>query len=637
MRKFIYLTAITGLLILAGVSAQATAPNAVELEFLVRQKPAVLDKYFEIIRDTAQILIGGTTNIMLVNCGIEINIEETDSNSVSFTSHLVTFGPSPFNLANRFRVEYNLPARIENIPGKNGSFYQILITPRQVTTIDTGNCEFRPGGQQQFTITPSANFDFYLIKNSLSDFYWNNIKSYLETDYTRFRDALEISTAGKMNYYLFPCASPSIHWDKRFGYFINPAKSSIYSVFGHGQNSVDAILPNMLRLLHLWGYAPPFLVEGLAGYFDFMMYDAKKIRKENDFPDIKKIITSAGYMASNPHIAEVAAVTFIKYLADTRGIEKIKKLYEQSDDLTIGGNIQEIYGISIDSLQQGWINYIDTLTFNRKAFDLYAARAGAIFAIDQQIEYYEQMTKYDQSRPDSIDTWNKLAMTYYQNGRYYKAEDGFRLLLKIDSARTIYRQILGNLALLDGRYDDAWKLFDAVIAADTTYASARLLQAKILAIKGDTVGAVKLAEDYYGLEKSEAGKIEFLLFLGKMHSARGKSNDSAAAEQEFGDALSYSSAMISRAPDEHAYKLRAGLALLGLKDYDRAAQFLELALFVEQRSFYLGEILLALGNLYDSKNEHAEAIKYYQEAMAGPLGAHQRNLCEKYINKPYSR
>jgi tetratricopeptide (TPR) repeat protein len=634
MKNIIYSGLILLLILMSGAEAQS-ASNAIELEFLVRQKPAILDKYFEIIRDTATILIGRPTDLVLVNCNLGIDVEEADSISASFTVHLAAIGFNPFSLAKRFRVEFNLPARIENIPGKSGSLYQILITPRRAKTVDTSICQYGPGSAEEFTIMPSPNFDFYLIKNSLADFYWNNIKSYLETDYTRFRDALGLSTTSKINYYLLPCATPQVCWDKRFGYFINSGKSCLYSIFGHGQNSVDAMLPNILRLWQLWGYAPPFLVEGLAGYFDFMTYDAKKIRKENGLPDIKKLLTSAGYMNSEPHPAEVVASTFIKFLADSYGIEKIRKLYEQSDDLTIGGNIQEIFGSPIDTLQKEWLNYIDTLTFNRRLFDLYAARAGAMFNFDRQIEYYEQMSKYDQSRADSIDTWGKLAMIYYQNGRYYKAEEGFRRLRKLDPVTIVNLQILGNLALIDGRYDDAWKLFDSVLAADSTYASARLQQAKILAIKGDSTGAIKLADDNYGSEKLEAGKIEFLLFMGKIHGTRGKLYDSALAEQEYSDALSYSNAMISRAPDEHAFKLRAGLALLGLKEYDRAEQFLELALFVEQRSFYQGEILLALGNLYDLKKDHDKAIKYYQEAISGPIGVYQRQLCMKYIGEPY--
>ncbi len=135
------------------------------------------------------------------------------------------------------------------------------------------------------------------------------------------------------------------------------------------------------------------------------------------------------------------------------------------------------------------------------------------------------MRNYDESRYDSTDTWKKLSATYYQYGYYYRALDGYRLLLQIDSSRTIYWQIIGNLYMINGEYDSAWAAFDSVYAVDSTYAASKLLQAKILAIRGDTGSAIELAEEHYGREASPAGKIEFLLFLGDLYRVEGEHHD----------------------------------------------------------------------------------------------------------------
>ncbi|MCX6827067.1 MAG: tetratricopeptide repeat protein [candidate division Zixibacteria bacterium] len=247
------------------------------------------------------------------------------------------------------------------------------------------------------------------------------------------------------------------------------------------------------------------------------------------------------------------------------------------------------------------------------------------------------MTKYDQTRVDSAATWEKLALTYYQYGHYYKAEEGYKRLIVMDSTRAQYYQIMGNLMLMDARYDMAWGKLDAVVSIDSTYATARLLQAKILAIKADTGQAIKLAEKFYPVEKSTPGKIEFQLFLGKMYGAKGSNFDSTAANKYFTNALAWSSDMAAKAPEDPTYKLRMGLAYLGLEDFENAEKYLELALFFERRPFHQGEALIGLGNLYDLSQNHKKAIEFYQRALTLPLAAYQRDLCIKYIDQPYRK
>ncbi|UCD95541.1 MAG: tetratricopeptide repeat protein, partial [Candidatus Zixiibacteriota bacterium] len=442
---------------------------------------------------------------------------------------------------------------------------------------------------------------------------------------------------GKISFYLCPCPVMTVRWDKRFGYSIDPARFNIFAIHTHEFTSVDAILPNMLWLLRLRGYAPPFLVEGLAGYFDFVPYKIKKLKDKGSIPRISDLVTTAGYFRADPVEAEITAAAFVKYLADSYGLTKILDLYDRSDDLTLVKNIESIYEKPLDSLEMEWANYIDTVSLSRMLFDRYAGRANALFQSDLQIEYLQQMTEYDKTNYDSVDTWQKLSMVYYQYGQYYDAIDGYKLLAAIDPAKPLYQQVLGNLYLITGSYDSAWSAFDAAVALDTAFATARLLQARILTIRGDTAAAIELAEEAYGSEQTMAGKIEFLLFLGEMYQTGGKYYDSVKADRNFSDALVWANDMIPKAPEDPAFKLRAGLALFGLGEYEHARQHLELARFTELRAFYLGRTLLALGNLYDVLGEHDRAIEYYQKALSIPLSAHDRELCEKYAREPYRR
>jgi tetratricopeptide (TPR) repeat protein len=631
--KILFIT--LSLIIVMASAISATNENGAEFEIIIRQKPVEIEKYFEITRDTVKALVGKSLSILIVNLVMDIDVERADSQSVDFSVHMVTFGPSPFNQAKTFRVEMGLPARIENIPGKNGSSYQILISPRQLIQIDTANCTFDPSISGVFQFDPSANFDLYYVKGTLADFHWNTIKSYLETDYEQFQKALNLATTGKINFFLCPCAIPSINWDKRFGYMIDPGRSDIYAIYAHEFASVDPILPNMLRLLQLWGYAPPFLVEGIAGYFDFANYEIKKARLSKKLPGIASLLTASGYYACEPKLAETVAASFIKYLADSYGISKIKQIYEKSDDLTLQMNLEKAYALPLDSLEKYWNKYIDTVTVLRRHYDFYGARAGAIYNASKQIEYYEEMAKLDSTNRDSINTWEKLAPLYYQYGHYYKAVEAYQRLIKIDSVLPVYYQILGNLLLYDGKYDAAMKTLDTVYMLDSEYATSHLLQAKILAIRGDTLEAIKLAGEYYPVEKSNVGKVEFLLFLGKMYGQKGKNYDSAMANQYFSDAYAWAADIVSKAADDPAHKLRAGLACLGLREFDKAENYLEIASFTEFRSLFIGEVLIAFGNLYDLRGNHEKAMEYYRKCLTYPLAVYQHDLCNKYIDTPY--
>ncbi|UCD16220.1 MAG: hypothetical protein JSV44_07045 [Candidatus Zixiibacteriota bacterium] len=610
--------------------------NGVEFELIIRQKPALLDKYFEVMRSTVEAVVGKRLSTFQVNFSLELNVSVIDSPFAVFDCHLATIGQKPYTIARRNRIEFNLPARIENIPGKNRSVYQLLISPRRPITIDTIACPYDPMVPEQFKTEPSANFDLFFVEGSLADHKLSLVKNYLEAEYVRFRNALDLNIPGKVNFYLCPCPVTAVRWDSRFGYAIEPGRSSIYALYGHHFISSDAILTNMLKLLRQWGYAPPFIVEGLAGYFEFSQYEMNKIINDDRLPEIKKILTTAGYYAADPQAAELSAASFVKYLADTYGINKVRQWYEEADDLSILRSLEAIFKRPLDSLESGWRYYVDTTSLSRTMFDFYAARSGALFRWNEQLEYLNKMREYDENRFDSVDTWKKLSMTYYQSGDYYKAADGYRLLLEIDSVQPIYWQILGNLHMANGEYDSAWQAFDRVCEVNSTYVSARLLQAKILSIKGDTAGAISLAEEYHGTEKTLQEKIAFQLLLGQLKAAAGTYHDSAAAEAYFSDALYWSNEVLSQSQDDPATTLRAGLAAFGLKDYQEAGKYLELAQFIETRAIFLGEILLALGKLHDVLGNRELAIEYYREGLNRQIAAYHRDLCLKYINQPYN-
>lgn len=625
---------LLSVLALLAVGTTAYPADFVEFELIVRQKPAGIDKYFEIRRDTLDLYENSRVFTFMVNFGLDMIYEQSNSQMVEFTAHLTTIGKSPHAVSERFRIEYDLPGRIENIPGKNGSVYQLLISPRRKVSLDREDCPYFPGDDGGFISDPTPNFDIYYVKGSLGDLRWNNIKAYLENDYILFRDALKINIPGKINYYLSPCTMEEINWDDRFGYMIDPGRSRAFAIYNHDFSSAEAVLTNIVRLMRSWGYAPPFLVEGLAGYFEFINFRTKNASPEQLLHP-GDILSGENYYAADPIAAEITASSFIKFLADSYGIDKVHKLYEASDDLTLPLQIKPIYEKSLDTLEAEWRKYIDTVSLNRQQFQYYAGRAALIMQSDKQIEYLEQMQAYDSTRADTLATLKDLNTAYYQGGRYYEAIEGYRELIKLDKDNPVNWQVLGNLKMINGEYDEASELFAQVFALDSTYASAKLRQAQIEAIRGDTAEAIKTAEKYYGIETATPAKIEFLLFLGRMYGTRGSNFDSTRSTRSYQDALAWITDVLNRAPHDPSYQLRAGQAYLGLNKLEEAERYLEQAYFSETRSFNIGKILLYLGKMYDLKGDREYAGEFYNAVITNHSAVWHRDEARRYLGEPF--
>ncbi len=630
-----YLLLFCCVMLTAAFAGDSFAATAVDFELIVRQKPAGIDKYFEVRRDTVRVYEGDRLFTFMVNFGLDLTLEKADSQAVEFNAQLVTIGKTPYSTSERYRIEYDLPGRMENIPGKHGSVYQLLISPRGRVDVTDERCPYPIDQEGIFKYDPTPNFDIYYVVGSLGDFRWSNIKAYLEGDYVLFREAFGITFPGKINYYLCPCPVETINWDKRFGFAVDPGRSRAFAIYNHDYSSVEAVLTNITQLLRIWGYAPPFLVEGLAGYFEFVNYEAKKAKDEDGLLPVEDILTTSHYYNADPLKAELTATSFIKYITDRYGLGKTKKLYEDSDDLTIALQFKAIFGKTVDSLETEWHNYLDTVSLTRAQFDYYAKRAALMFQFDKEIDYLEAMKPYDNSRRDTINNLADLNTAFYNVGRYYDAEKGYKELLKVDTARPIYYQVLGNLNMINGDYDKAWKDFDSVFALDSTYASAKLRQAQILAIRGDTAKAIETAQKYFSVESTTPAKIEFLLFLGEMYGAPGKNHDSLQAYRSYSDALAWTKEVLASSPRDPSYQLRAGRALMGLEKYEDARSFLEVAYFTETRTFNLGEILLTLGKLNDLMGNRAQAEDYYHACLANQSAAWFQEECRRYLAEPF--
>lgn len=59
------------------------------------------------------------------------------------------------------------------------------------------------------------------------------------------------------------------------------------------------------------------------------------------------------------HIAEAESGSFVKYLVQKYGIEKLKEIYETTLSLRFSEYFQDVYGMSLEETQREWIDSIE--------------------------------------------------------------------------------------------------------------------------------------------------------------------------------------------------------------------------------------------------------------------------------------
>lgn len=154
--------------------------------------------------------------------------------------------------------------------------------------------------------------------------------------------------------------------------------------------------------------------------------------------------------------------------------------------------------------------------------DKYLARQRPADAV---IEYRAAL----QNRPDSADTFRKLADAYRRAGDRARAGDAFRHAADLSAADLQTQLRAGWYSLLQGRPEDARRYAERVLASDPDNPSARRLLANALAALGNLDGAVEELRAASVLDPLNAAIFNN---IGLVESARGNGDAARAAFAE---------------------------------------------------------------------------------------------------------
>lgn len=586
------------LLLLTAGSEAIDAVPAVSFELEVAQQDSLTQSSVRVYLDTVTVVKDIEATGFIGPLSVDIDVTAIDSIRTGFTLYAVSIGPVTYSTARQFTVEYGLPAIISDIKAKNDSRYSLKVIPLEQFDVDTSFCGINHRTEGTFSSNPTAYTDIYFVPYTYGDYFWESTKAVVEKSYRQFKDYAHFNLPGKYSIFLYPCQAYSLIWDKRFGMAFDPGRSNCFAIFNKGISTIDPYLITHAAILKNYGYAPPFISEGLSNYFGFTIYDMQQILKEGDIPSLDSALDSYTYLQLDPRIADRMSSTFAKYLIDSYGLGQFVSLYSASDDINLKSNLQVMYDNSIATLEEEWLTYVDTLTLTVGDFANHLVNVEMMQRYDEMLTYSEVVVGYATTRADSLASLNYLKRAYFYNGNYYKAIDIQKLLLEMNNDDAIGTMALGSYNMMAGNYDKADDLYKQAQAMDTANQMIRFNQAMLLLHTGDTTAAKEILLANLSNKKGSVAQSETRVLLGQILQHSENEADREAATKYFSEAAAAYQQIIQVNKASSNLYLWLGMASLGLNETDPAIDYLNLASFLEPRPFYLGMINLWLGKTY---------------------------------------
>ena len=236
--------------------------------------------------------------------------------------------------------------------------------------------------QKQWIKRKSSHYVFHYFENSLAAEEIEKIVETQEQNYRKIIKILGLENKRKIDYYLYPSEKikESLMGDNGYGNAIwveiekikvwVPKKFEVHCLYN---NKIQCIGPHEdTHLLSLpYGAATFLFSEGLAEFMDEKWQGreidiwAKEYFKKNKLYAIKFLMENKNWDKVDDMIAYPQSGSFIKYLINTYGIEKFKKMHQDlSRNKTSRENIRVVEkncSKTIEEIEKNWKGCIGSL------------------------------------------------------------------------------------------------------------------------------------------------------------------------------------------------------------------------------------------------------------------------------------
>ena len=434
----------------------------------------------------------------------------------------------------------------------------------------------------------------------------------------------------KINFFISPCLLPDIGWDQRWENAIDLARNNVVAHYSQEVNRLQMEVVLMLRLLRGWGYAPALWLEGAATAPAFCDLYAKENLTNHTLPTLATLGVSGRFRAVERVTSSTAAGSFVNFLLKTRGFGKFRDVYRQSTDLTTPQVFERVYGESLTAVEGQWRQYLDTVTISKASYSWHIDRSQTYMHVDDMTLYAHEGLA---ATNDTGSFGPTLANLYFTSGDYIAAGKLFRYLAAHDTSKATTSNVyLANMLAAEGQIAAAESLYRRIVPVDTANSYLYQKLAQIDFARGNFTEALELIQKAAAKNQTATNAIDIDIALGDAFSATGNAD---SAKARFQLALDRSKIMLSGAGDNPLHYLRAGRAALRLGSAKAALDYLDMAFFLEERMFYLGQTFLAMGQAHDLLGERQAALEDYRKVLKYPTGYFERQEAEKLLQAPY--
>ena len=186
---------------------------------------------------------------------------------------------------------------------------------------------------------------------------------------------LDVSCPKKVDYYKFKDRAQQYEVTERAvtGWAIPAPAFEVWTYLpfmNHEQFHLYSILLGTPTTFFVEGIAVAYQVDPLAGDFEAREKSgepvhevAREYRRSGRLLPLAQIVENAGWNAADFTLTYIEGGSFVRYVADVHGIEKMKQVFRtirQADGLAaVSAKFQGIYGISLAEAEQQWLAFLD--------------------------------------------------------------------------------------------------------------------------------------------------------------------------------------------------------------------------------------------------------------------------------------
>ncbi|HOZ02524.1 MAG TPA: hypothetical protein PKV57_01780 [Bacilli bacterium] len=227
-----------------------------------------------------------------------------------------------------------------------------------------------------FKILETDNYIFHYLEGSLAEKDILIIAQEQEKAFCQICNFLKMRPSFKIKYYLYDSADEvgKIYGDNEpCNGFANPDDKSVCAVYNE---DVKCIGPH--EDAHVLSFSmndnfprSEFLIEGFAMFFDEMWWSiennlwVKYYIYKGRYISIKELLKDDKFYSIDCSITYPIGGSFTNYLINNFGLEKYLTLFS-SKDSNIKDTIKTIYEISLEEIEQKFLNYLDSLILSNE-------------------------------------------------------------------------------------------------------------------------------------------------------------------------------------------------------------------------------------------------------------------------------